>query len=418
MSLSFYYVKKSDPLCGRITVSGAKNAALPAIAATLLTDDTCTLSRIPNLSDISVMTDIVSFLGADIQNTKKGVFEITPNIKRITAPQELCGRLRASSLFMGPLLAKYKRAKIPLPGGCSIGSRPIDLHLKGFAAMGADITVSHGFVSVSAPRLSGADIYLDFPSVGATENIMMAATLADGKTVIENAAAEPEISDLAAMLRKMGAKISGAGSDKILIEGTYSLHSCNHKIIPDRIEAGTFMTAAAMTNGKITLCGVSPSPLRPFSAKLCEMGAEISEGTNEISVDCGRRMSSCSIKTLPYPGFPTDMQAQFCALLSTVPGTGIITETVFENRFLHIDELCRMGADIKTDGRSAVIRGGRLTGANVKATDLRAGAALTLAGLAASGETEVSEIEHIERGYEDFPEKLRALGANIEKNET
>ncbi|MBO4897286.1 MAG: UDP-N-acetylglucosamine 1-carboxyvinyltransferase [Clostridia bacterium] len=418
MSLSFYYVKKSDPLCGRITVSGAKNAALPAIAATLLTDDTCTLSRIPNLSDISVMTDIVSFLGADIQNTKKGVFEITPNIKRITAPQELCGRLRASSLFMGPLLAKYKRAKIPLPGGCSIGSRPIDLHLKGFAAMGADITVSHGFVSVSAPRLSGADIYLDFPSVGATENIMMAATLADGKTVIENAAAEPEISDLAAMLRKMGAKISGAGSDKILIEGTYSLHSCNHKIIPDRIEAGTFMTAAAMTNGKITLCGVSPSHLRPFSAKLCEMGAEISEGTNEISVDCGRRMSSCSIKTLPYPGFPTDMQAQFCALLSTVPGTGIITETVFENRFLHIDELCRMGADIKTDGRSAVIRGGRLTGANVKATDLRAGAALTLAGLAASGETEVSEIEHIERGYEDFPEKLRALGANIEKNET
>lgn len=417
ITLPFYIVKKTEALSGKVQISGAKNAALPAIAATLLTDEKCTLSKIPNLLDISNMSEILSSLGANIQFAKRGVLEIIPCVERLTAPQDICARLRASSLLMGPLLSKYGKVKVPLPGGCPIGNRPIDLHLKGFAAMGADISISHGFVTVTSPKLSGADIYLDFPSVGATENIMMAATLADGKTVIENAAAEPEISDLAALLRKMGAKISGAGSDKITIEGASSLHGCNHKIIPDRIEAGTFMTAAAITGGKITLCGAAPQHLRPLSAKLCEMGAEISEGTNEVTVNCPKKLSSCNIKTLPHPGFPTDMQAQFCTLLSTVHGTGIITETVFENRFMHIDELCRMGADIKTDGRCAIIHGGRLTGAKVKSTDLRAGAALTLAGLAASGETEVSGTEYIERGYEDFPEKLRALGAIIEKSE-
>ena len=417
ISLSFYIVKKSAPLYGSVCISGSKNAALPAIAATLLTDEKCTLGKIPSLTDISNMTEILSSLGALAQIKKRGVLEVLPSVSHFTAPQEVSGRLRASSLLMGPLLSKYGKAKVPLPGGCPIGSRPIDLHLKGFAAMGADVSISHGFVTITSPKLQGANIYLDFPSVGATENIMMAATLASGKTVIENAAAEPEISDLAALLRKMGAKITGAGSDKITVEGVSSLHGCSHKIIPDRIEAGTFMTAAAITGGKITLCGISPSHLRPLSAKLCEMGAEICETKEGINIDCRKKLSSCDIKTLPFPGFPTDMQAQFCSLLSTINGTGIITETVFENRFMHVDELSRMGANIKTDGRTAVIEGGVLTGAKVKSTDLRAGAALVLAGLAASGETKVLGTEYIERGYENFPEKLNSLGSTIEKSE-
>lgn len=410
-----FVIEKSGPLSGEITIPGAKNAALPILAATVLTQDECRVSNLPGVSDVNSMLDILCFLGADIGEEKKSKISIkSNNISKYEVPYTLAGRLRASFLVMGPLLARFGKATVSLPGGCQIGTRPVDLHLKGFSLMGAKITQSHGVVTAKAKKLVGERVYLDFPSVGATENIMMAATLADGVTTIENAATEPEICDLARFLRKMGAKISGDGSETIEITGVEFLKGVSHSIIPDRIEAGTLLAAAAITGGEITANGIICDHLVPVTAKLCEMGAEVTESKNSITIKSGGKLNAVDVSTLPYPGFPTDMQAQFAALLSIADGTSIIRETVFENRFMHIASLKRMGANIKTDGRSAIIEGTKsLTGAPVEASDLRAGAALVIAGLAAKGKTEISEIEHIERGYFRLDEKLNALGAKI-----
>lgn len=414
-----FLVKGGEILSGEVEVSGSKNAALPILAATILSDGVCELKNIPALRDIHTMYELLTFIGCEIRFNKSSTEFILEKIKSTSAPTSLVGSMRASFLIMGPLLAKYGTAKIPLPGGCPIGTRPVDLHLKGFMTLGADVEIGHGFVKAKAENgLIGKDIYLDFPSVGATENIMMAAVLAKGETIIENAATEPEIVDLAAFLKKMGAKISGAGTDTVKINGTDSLHGARHTIIPDRIEAGTFMTAAAITGGEIHIKNVVPDHVKGISAKLKEMGIEISENKDNIQVTGKKGIHTTDIKTMPYPGFPTDMQAQFTSLMSTIKGTSIVTETVFENRFIYTPHLIRMGANIKLDGRTAVVEGGkRLKGASVNATDLRAGAALVLAGLAAQGETEVADIEHIERGYVDFEKKLQKLGANIEKKD-
>ncbi len=412
-----YMLQKSGPLHGEIKIGGAKNAALPVMAATLLTDAPCQLSHVPDLSDIRIMQDLLKSFGCQVGLLEQGDLLIeTGKLKNSITPYELVSKMRASFLVMGPLLARKGKTRVSLPGGCAIGTRPVDLHLKGFQAMGAKISQGHGFVEARAKKLHGANIYLDFPSVGATENILMAATLAEGETVIENAATEPENIDLALFLTGMGAKIEGAGTDTIHVTGVPELSGAPHTIIPDRIEAGTFMTAAAITKGDILLHDVVPDHLRPITAKLREMGVEITEFEDAIRVQAADKMKAADIKTLPYPGFPTDMQAQFASLLSLIDGTSIISETIFENRFMHVSELKRMGANIKIEGRTAIIEGEKkLTGAQVKATDLRAGAALVLAGLAAEGETEIGEIEHIERGYEGFDQKLASLGAKIEK---
>ena len=411
-----YIIKKSMPLSGKIQISGAKNAALPAIAASYLTEDSVKLKNIPKLSDVNNMFEIADEIGADILTESAAEYKILPRAEKFSLSYDTVSKLRGSFLFMGPLLAKYGKVKIPMPGGCRIGSRPVDLHLKGFSLMGADCVSGHGFISVKAPKLHGAQIYLDFPSVGATENIMMAACLADGETVIENAAAEPEISDLALMLVSMGAKIDGIGTDTLKITGTKNLHGCTHSIIPDRIEAGTFMIAAVLTGGTVTLCGAQSEHIKPLTAKMREIGVDVDEVENCITVKSNSKLKSCDIKTMPFPGFPTDMQAQFYALLSIVPGTSIITETVFENRFMYVSELQKMGAKIKIDGRTAVIEGTKkLSGARVSATDLRAGAALVVAGLAANGTTKIGNAGCIDRGYEDFDKKLSSLGAYVEK---
>ena len=411
-----YIIKKSVPLCGKIQISGAKNAALPAIAASYLTEEVVRLKNIPKLSDVDNMFEIADEIGADILYESNAGCKILPKAEKFSLSYDKVSKLRGSFLFMGPLLAKYGKVKIPMPGGCRIGSRPVDLHLKGFSLMGADCVSGHGFIGVKAERLRGAQIYLDFPSVGATENIMMAACLADGETVIENAAAEPEISDLAAMLVSMGAKIEGMGTDTLKITGVKQLHGCVHSVIPDRIEAGTFMIAAALTGGSVTLCGAHGEHIKPLTAKMREIGVNIEDEGDIVRVKSNGKLKSCDIKTMPFPGFPTDMQAQFCALLSVVPGTSIITETVFENRFMHVPELQKMGAKIKIDGRTAVIEGTRkLSGARVSATDLRAGAALVVAGLAASGTTKIENADCIDRGYEEFDKKLSSLGAQVEK---
>ena len=412
-----YILQKSGPLHGEVKIGGAKNAALPVMAATLLTDAPCQLSHVPDLSDIRIMQDLLKSFGCQVGLLEQGGLLIeTGKLKNSITPYELVSKMRASFLVMGPLLARKGKTRVSLPGGCAIGTRPVDLHLKGFQAMGAKISQGHGFVEARAKELHGANIYLDFPSDDATENILMAATLAEGETVIENAATEPEIIDLALFLTGMGAKIEGAGTDTIHIIGVPELSGAAHTIIPDRIEAGTFMTAAAITKGDVLLHDVVPDHLRPITAKLREMGVEITEFEDAIRVRATDKMKAADIKTLPYPGFPTDMQAQFASLLSLIDGTSIISETIFENRFMHVSELKRMGANIKIEGRTAIIEGEKkLTGAQVKATDLRAGAALVLAGLAAEGETEIGEIEHIERGYEGFDQKLASLGAKIEK---
>lgn len=410
-----YVIEKSMPLCGEVSIPGAKNAALPVLAATLLTEDECRISNLPDVNDVFSMFDILSFLGSVIGDKKKSKVSIkNDKIIKFEVPYNLAGRLRASFLVMGPMLARFQRAVVSLPGGCQIGTRPVDLHLKGLSLMGAKITQSHGVVTAKAKELKGERVYLDFPSVGATENIMMAATLARGVTTIENAATEPEICDLAKFLRKMGAKITGDGTETIEISGVEKLKGAAHSIIPDRIEAGTLLAAAAITGGEITANGIICDHLVPVTAKLSEMGTEITELKNSIKLKSTGKLSAVDVSTLPYPGFPTDMQAQFSALLSIADGTSIIRETVFENRFMHISSLKRMGANIKTDGRSAIIEGARfLTGAPVEATDLRAGAALVIAALAAKGKTEISEIEHIERGYCRLDEKLNSLGAKI-----
>ncbi|MCX7842469.1 MAG: UDP-N-acetylglucosamine 1-carboxyvinyltransferase [Clostridia bacterium] len=417
--MSKFVVSEAARLKGRVRVSGAKNSVLPIIAAALLADGQSVIEEIPYLNDVKVMCDLVKALGADVQisESKTRIKVDAHDILDTTAPYELVNKLRASFLVMGPLLARTGTARISLPGGCAIGTRPVDLHLKGFAAMGAEIVNEHGYIEArTKTSLKGNKIYLDFPSVGATENIMMAAALAQGQTIIENAAIEPEIVDLATYLTSMGADVKGAGTDTIRINGVASLKGSTHAVIPDRIEAGTFMVAAAITGGDVIIDNVVTDHLKPVTAKLREAGAEISEELSSIHVRSGDSLKAIDIKTLPYPGFPTDMQAQMTALMNKAEGTSMVIETIFENRFMHLSELKRMGASVKIEGRSAIIKGRtNLTGAQVKATDLRAGAALILAGLAAEGKTEITDIEHVERGYVNIAEKLKALGAKIEK---
>lgn len=418
--MSRFIITEGKPLKGKVRISGAKNSVLPIIAASLLAEGQSVIDEIPYLNDVRIMCELISSLGAKVElSGDRTKLEIScSRLTDTTAPYELVNKLRASFLVMGPLLARNGSTRISLPGGCAIGSRPVDLHLKGFTAMGAIITQGHGYIEARTHgRLTGAKIYLDFPSVGATENIMMAAVLAQGQTIIENAAIEPEIVDLATYLTTMGADVKGAGTDTIKINGVKYLNAASHAIIPDRIEAGTFMVAAAITGGDVIIENVVPDHLKPVTAKLKEAGIEISEELTSIHVKSGE-LKSVDIKTHPYPGFPTDMQSQMTSLMSRACGTSMVIETIFENRFMHVSELKRMGANIKVEGRSAIIEGcEKLTGAQVKATDLRAGAALVIAGLAAEGSTEITDIEHIERGYMNIDEKLASLGANIKKIE-
>lgn len=408
-------VEKSPPLKGTVRISGAKNSALPILAASLLGTEDIVLEDVPNLKDVDVFCEVLSLLGSDVEKYGGGKIKInSANMDKYETPYELMSQMRASFLVMGPLLTRLGKAKTSLPGGCAIGTRPIDLHLKGFKALGAEIDVDHGYVGAFGDKLKGDRIYLDFPSVGATENIMMAAVLAEGETTIDNAAMEPEIVDLANFLNKMGADISGAGTSSIRIRGVEKLGGATHSIIPDRIEAGTFMVASAITGGDIIIENVIPSHIKPAIAKLREIGCEIWENGDKIRVIGTADRKAVDIKTLPYPGFPTDMQAQFMSLMSVTEGTSVIIETVFENRFMHVDELKRMGANIKIDGRSAIVQGvNSLTSAPVKATDLRAGAALILAGLVADGKTTIDNIYHIDRGYDGIENKLSKLGAKI-----
>ncbi|KOR94041.1 UDP-N-acetylglucosamine 1-carboxyvinyltransferase [Geobacillus stearothermophilus] len=411
-------VRGGNRLSGTVKVEGAKNAVLPVIAATLLaTKGTSTIHDVPALSDVYTISEVLRYLGADVQIAGNTVTVDATAPLTVEAPFEYVRKMRASVLVMGPLLARNGRARVALPGGCAIGSRPIDQHLKGFEAMGASVKVGNGFIDAEVNgRLRGAKVYLDFPSVGATENIMMAAVLAEGTTVIENCAKEPEIVDLANFLNAMGAKVRGAGTGTIRIEGVDELVGTSHTVIPDRIEAGTFMVAAAITGGNVLVQGAVPEHLSSLIAKMEEMGVTIIEEENGVRVIGPETLKAVDIKTMPYPGFPTDMQSQMMALLLKAEGTSMITETVFENRFMHVEEFRRMNADIKIEGRSVIINGPcQLQGAEVAATDLRAAAALILAGLAADGYTRVTELRHLDRGYVRFHEKLAALGADIER---
>lgn len=408
-------IRGGKPLCGTVRVSSAKNAVLPIIAAAMLAETESQLVDIPHLEDVKTICEVIRALGGKVVEEENTLRIDASTIAEYEAPYDLVRRMRASFLVMGPLLARKGRAKISLPGGCAIGARPIDLHLKAFEALGATITLGSGHVEAEAKEgLKGARIYLDFPSVGATENILMAASMAEGVTIIENAAEEPEIVDLVTYLNSMGAKIRGAGTNVIRITGVPSLHGATHTVIPDRIEAGTFMIGAAMTNGDVFVENALSEHLKPVIAKLKEVGVTVEESVDGIRVKGNGTLKAADIKTLPYPGFPTDMQAQFMALTTICEGTSVVTETVFENRFMHVEELKRMGASIAIEGRSAIVNGvTSLTGCAVNATDLRAGAALVLAGLVANGETCVGEIHHIDRGYDSLVKKLQRLGAEI-----
>ncbi|MBU3214956.1 UDP-N-acetylglucosamine 1-carboxyvinyltransferase [Clostridium estertheticum] len=413
-----FIIKGGKKLEGEVNISAAKNSVLPILAATILNGNNCTIENTPMLEDVFVICDVLKSLRADISIDKinKRVKINTANIFANGANDELVRKMRASFLIMGPMLGRFGSFKISLPGGCNIGTRPIDLHLKGLSALGAEVSVGHGYVEAKARKLIGSNIYLDYPSVGATENIMMAATLAQGETIIGNAAEEPEIVDLAIFLRAMGAKVDGEGTDTIRILGVKDFKEVVHKPIYDRIEAGTFMITAAITKSLIKINGVDEIHSKPIIAKLTEMGVAIEINKNSVIVDGRQKLNPIDLKTMPYPGFPTDMQAQMMSLLCTVKGTSIITETIFENRFMHAVELKRMGANIKIDGRSAVIEGiDTFTGSEVTATDLRAGAALILAGLTAEGTTTIKDIYHIDRGYVSIEKKLRGLGADIER---
>lgn len=411
-------VRGGKRLNGTVRVEGAKNAVLPIIAAALLASDgKNVLSEVPVLSDVYTINEVLRHLNAEVVFENNKVTIDASKELNIEAPFEYVRKMRASVQVMGPLLARNGRARIALPGGCAIGSRPIDQHLKGFEAMGAKVQVGNGFVEAYVEgELKGAKIYLDFPSVGATENIMSAATLAKGTTILENAAKEPEIVDLANFLNAMGAKVRGAGTGTIRIEGVDKLYGANHSIIPDRIEAGTFMVAAAITGGDILIENAVPEHLRSITAKMEEMGVKIIEENEGVRVIGPDKLKAVDIKTMPHPGFPTDMQSQMMALLLQADGTSMITETVFENRFMHVEEFRRMNADIKIEGRSVIMNGpNSLQGAEVGATDLRAAAALILAGLVSEGYTRVTELKHLDRGYVDFHKKLAALGATIER---
>ncbi|MBA2874497.1 UDP-N-acetylglucosamine 1-carboxyvinyltransferase [Thermaerobacillus caldiproteolyticus] len=411
-------VRGGNRLSGTVKVEGAKNAVLPVIAATLLASEgKSVIHDVPALSDVYTISEVLRYLNAEVMIDENKITVDASRELKLEAPFEYVRKMRASVLVMGPLLARNGRARVALPGGCAIGSRPIDQHLKGFEAMGASVKVGNGFIDAEVNgKLRGAKIYLDFPSVGATENIMMAAVLAEGTTIIENCAKEPEIVDLANFLNAMGAKVRGAGTGTIRIEGVEKLSGTTHTVIPDRIEAGTFMVAAAITGGNVLVQGAVPEHLSSLIAKMEEMGVTIIEEENGLRVIGPEKLKAVDIKTMPHPGFPTDMQSQMMALLLKAEGTSMITETVFENRFMHVEEFRRMNADIKIEGRSVIINGPcNLQGAEVAATDLRAAAALILAGLAAEGYTRVTELKHLDRGYVRFHEKLAALGADIER---
>ena len=404
-------------LQGTVKIDGAKNSALSIMAATLLTKDVCILRNVPRLTDVNIMAKVIRKLGVNVEWKKDNNLYIdSDNFNNYEAPYELVKMMRGSILVMGPLLARLKRAKISLPGGCAIGARPVDYHLKGFEALGAKVVVEKGYIEAKVNKLKGDEIYLDFPSLGATENIMMAACLAEGVTTIENAAKDPEVVELGHFLNKMGAKVEGLGTDLIEIKGVKKLHGVDYTIIPDRIEAGTYMIAAAITGGDVLIEKADPLLLKPLIVKLEEAGVQIELEKNLIKVTGPDRVKAVDIKTLPFPGFPTDMQPQFMALSCVAKGTSVITETVFENRFVHTGDLIRMGADIKVEGHSAIIKGvKKLSAAPVMASDLRGGAALVLAGLVAEGITELSRIYHLDRGYVDLEEKLNSLGADIKR---
>lgn len=406
------------PLQGEIRISGAKNAALPMLCATLLADGPMTVGNVPHLQDVTTTMELLGTMGVTLVIDEKLAIETdVSTIKQFSAPYELVKTMRASILVLGPMLARFGEAEVSLPGGCAIGARPVNLHIQGLQAMGADITVENGYIKAKAKRLKGATLVLDMVTVTGTENLMMAATLAKGTTLLENAAREPEVVDLANCLNQMGAKITGAGTSAITIEGVEKLNGIRYDVLPDRIETGTYLVAAAITGGKIKLKDTRPEILDAVLAKLREAGAEIETGKDWISLDMhGRRPKAVDIHTAPYPAFPTDMQAQFTALNAIAEGTSIITETVFENRFMHMQELERMGADVRVEGNTAIISGReKLTAAPVMATDLRASASLVLAGLVAEGDTEVNRIYHIDRGYERIEEKLHQLGASIRR---
>lgn len=414
--MSKFIVRGGNVLTGNVKVSGAKNSVLPIIAASLLGEEEISIIRdAPPLDDVMTINKVLEALGAEVSYDREVITVNAQNIASCEAPYELVRKMRASFLVMGPLLTRKGYTRISLPGGCAIGTRPIDQHLKGFEAMGAEITLGQGFIEArSNGRLHGAKIYLDVASVGATENIMMAATLAEGTTVIENAAKEPEIVDLANYLNSMGAVVRGAGTGVIRIEGVEKLRGTDHTVIPDRVEAGTFMIAAAMTGGNVFVEGAIADHLGPVISKLEEMGVTIDAQENGIRVIADKPLKAVDVKTLPYPGFPTDMQSQMMALLLISQGTSVVTETVFENRFMHVEQFQLMNAEIKVEGRSAIVTGGtQISGAKVCATDLRAGAALIIAGLVAEGTTEVSGTHHIDRGYVHLAEKLAGLGADI-----
>jgi len=404
-------------LQGTVKIDGAKNSALSIMAATLLTKDVCILRNVPRLTDVDTMAAVIRKLGIKVEWRGENTLYIdSDDFNNYEAPYELVKMMRGSILVMGPLLARLKKAKISLPGGCAIGARPVDFHLKGFEALGAQVEVEKGYIEAKVDKLKGDDIYLDFPSLGATENIMMAACLAEGITTIENAAKDPEVVELGHFLNKMGAKVEGLGTDLIRIEGVKELHGIDYTIIPDRIEAGTYMIAAAITGGDVLIEKADPLLLKPLIVKLEEAGVRIELEKSLIKVIGPSRVKAVDIKTLPFPGFPTDMQAQFMALSCVAKGTSVITETVFEKRFVHIGDLIRMGADIKVEGHSAIIKGvKKLSAAPVMASDLRGGAALVLAGLVAEGTTELSRIYHLDRGYVKLEEKLNSLGADIKR---
>jgi len=402
---------------GRVKISGAKNSALSIMAATLLTKDVCILRNIPHLTDVDIMAEVIRKLGVKVEWRGDNTLYIdSNNFNNYEAPYELVKKMRASILVMGPLLARLNKAKISLPGGCAIGARPVDFHIKGFETLGAQVEVEGGYIKAEVNKLKGDDIYLDFPSLGATENIMMAASLAEGVTKIENAAKDPEVVELGNFLIKMGTKIEGLGTDLIKIEGVKELNGVDYRIISDRIEAGTYMIAAAITGGDILVEKIDPLLLKPVIVKLEEAGVKITQNKDSIKVIGPNRINAVDIKTLPFPGFPTDIQPQFMALTCVAKGTSVITETVFENRFAHTGDLIRMGADIKVEGHSAIIKGvNKLSAAPVMASDLRGGAALILAGLVAEGTTELSRIYHLDRGYVKLEEKLTYLGADIHR---
>ncbi len=408
-------VRESPPLRGRVRISGAKNSALKLLAASVLTAGRTTLHRVPDISDITTMCELLSSMGATVARDGETVVVDCPSTLEPVAPYELVSRMRASIVVLGPLVARFGYARVAMPGGCNLGSRPIDLHVKGLEKLGVNFTSRHGYLEARTSGLRGDRVTLEFPSAGATENLLMAAVAAEGKTVIENAAREPEISDLCAMLNRMGARITGVGGSTLEIEGPAELRPVEHEVVTDRIEAGTFLAAVGMTGGEVVLEGARYDYLTTPIAKFCDMGMLVSASSDGLWAKGPARLSATDIATLPYPGFPTDLQPVAVAMLASAEGTAVVTENIFDSRFLYVSELNRMGADIRTDGRHAVVRGGsRLSGAPVAAPDLRAGAALVIAGLVAEGETLVRNYHHVQRGYDDFAGKLRSLGAEVE----